>query len=173
MTKLSPAQRQALLAEVGDGDPSQVRQPNAEKMLRLRARKKLMSVMEKVSGALVLRLRRTSDLMQLSSSGLREAFVQGVSCLGCVALGLAVGLNGRVGAPSSTATSPGIDGARGNVVIAEIVSNERMSQIRHGSIPGSERWNGQKSGRRHKAEQRRKDEHAAPGIEPAVRSAQG
>lgn len=114
MTELSPAQRQALLAEVGSGNGNG-HGANAEKMLRLRARKKLMAAMERVSGAVLLRLRRTNDVFQLSTSGLRDAFVQGVSCLSCVALGLMVGLNGRLVTPAEAATKPNVDGARGSL----------------------------------------------------------
>ena len=131
MAELSPAQRDALLAEIGDGNPSRIHHPNAEKMLRLRARKKLMAAMEKVSGALLLRLRRAGDVLQLSSSGLREAFVQGVSCLGCVAVGLMVGLDARLSSPDQASSAPNIDGAKGSIARTVDADATKMAAVRH------------------------------------------
>ena len=133
MAQLSPAQRDSLLAEIGDGNPSRIHHPNAEKMLRLRARKKLMAAMEKVGGALLLRLRRAGDVLQLSSSGLREAFVQGVSCLGCVAVGLMVGLDARLSSPAQASSAPNIDGAKGSIGRTVDVDAAKMSVVRHAS----------------------------------------
>ena len=120
MNQLSPAQRDALLAEIGDGSRARLHGPNAEKMLRLRARKKLMAAMERVSGALLLRLRRTNDVYQLSTSGIRDAFVQGVSCLGCVAIGLMVGLDARLASPAEAATKSNVNRADSGIRSAEL-----------------------------------------------------
>jgi DNA-directed RNA polymerase specialized sigma24 family protein len=103
MTQLSPAQRAALLREVGSGVLQAAPGTDAEKMLRMRARKKLALAMQRVSGVLALRLRRIQDLWQVATSGVRDALFQGVSCLGCVAIGLIAGLDGNITAPAKAA----------------------------------------------------------------------
>lgn len=86
LEQLTPAQRNALLAEVGSARSSA---PNAsaDKMLRLRARQKLTRLLQRSPLFAPLRWSRFSDAMHWLT-GIREAATQSVSCIACVALGL-------------------------------------------------------------------------------------
>lgn len=91
MASLSPKHRSVLLKEIGDGGLSGVSQ-DAEKMMRMRARKKLQAAMQKVSGLLIFRLRRLADSVNGVFFGGRDTLLQSLSCVGCVAIGLMVGV---------------------------------------------------------------------------------
>ncbi len=93
MNQLSPAQQSALLREIGDGAVAFSGTPDAEKMLRLRARRKLQAAIQKVSGLFLLRVRKIAEIFQAIGNG-REAWVQGLSCVGCVAIGLMIAVPG-------------------------------------------------------------------------------
>ena len=113
MTQLSPAQRAALLREVGSGVVQAAVGTDAEKMLRMRARKKLLVAMQRVSGVVALRMKRIQELWQVATTGARDALIQGVSCLGCVAIGLIAGLDGNLAAPAKASPQISTDaGAR-------------------------------------------------------------
>ncbi|MDQ3955427.1 MAG: sigma-70 family RNA polymerase sigma factor [Actinomycetota bacterium] len=91
MASLSPRHRSVLLQEIGDAGVSGLSQ-NAEKMMRMRARKKLQAAMQKVSGLLIFRLRRLADSVNGVFFGGRDTLLQSLSCVGCVAIGLMVGV---------------------------------------------------------------------------------
>jgi hypothetical protein len=89
MTQLSAAQRSALLTEIGNGNGHK-RTAGAEKMLRMRARKKLRVALERVSAPLLLKLRKTADYLHIAGAGPQENLMQGLACIGCIAIGLTV-----------------------------------------------------------------------------------
>jgi hypothetical protein len=95
MSALTPAQRSALLREIGNGNGNGHTNGNgngaaAEKMLRMRARRKLREALEKVSGLVLWRLRRLGNLFNGGAWGGQDTLVQGIACVGCLTLGLAV-----------------------------------------------------------------------------------
>lgn len=80
---LSPAHRSVLLAEAGEAC-STPRGSDAEKMMRMRARKNLKELMKKLPGLLPLRL-RLLDAGQLFT-GLRDLALPGIACVACFSL---------------------------------------------------------------------------------------
>jgi hypothetical protein len=89
MTQLSAPQRSALLREIGNGNGHEGTS-DAEKMLRLRARKKLRASLERVSAPLLLKLRKAADFLHVAGAGSQENLLQGLACVGCIAIGLGV-----------------------------------------------------------------------------------
>jgi hypothetical protein len=89
MSELTVAQRSALLREIGNGNGNNG-SSSAEKMLRMRARKKLRAAFERLSAPVLLRLRKTGDLLQVAGTGTQENLLQGLACIGCIAIGLSV-----------------------------------------------------------------------------------
>ena len=145
MTQLSPAQRSALLREIGDTAASFPGTPDAEKMLRLRARRKLQAAIQKVSGLLVLRVRKIAEVLQAAGNG-REALVQGLSCVGCVAIGLMIAVPGgslvqsaradtlpRAGAGKSALSTLGVSVSAKRVVDRDATS-ARPRNIERGDV---------------------------------------
>jgi hypothetical protein len=91
MTELTDAQRSALLREIGNGNGNGHNgSSDSEKMLRMRARKKLRSAMERITAPLLLRLRKTADFLHVAAAGPQENLLQGLACIGCLAIGLSV-----------------------------------------------------------------------------------
>ena len=85
MLEMSPEHRSVLLAEIGQhNDDSGC---TGEKMRRMRARRKLTQLMERVSGVVLFPLRRLTDLGH-GLAGMREAFAQSASCVLCGVLGV-------------------------------------------------------------------------------------
>ena len=84
MRHLSTTHRSVLMQEIHWSDQS-VATP-AEKMLRMRARRKLRSILEKVSGLVVLRARRLFELGD-KVFALRDGAVTTASCVLCLVLG--------------------------------------------------------------------------------------
>ena len=89
MSHLSPAQRSALLREVGDGTACSTTNAG-EKMLRLRARKKLRAALGRISAPVLLRLRKAGDMMHMAGIGGQESLAQGFGWIGCLLIGLMV-----------------------------------------------------------------------------------
>ena len=109
LASLSPRHRSVLLREVGDAGASGLSQ-DAEKMMRMRARKKLQAALQKVSGILIFRLRRFADAVNGVFFGGRDALLQGLSCVGCVAIGLMVGVpSSSLVRPAHAATAPQLE----------------------------------------------------------------
>ena len=105
LDQLPRLQRAALMREIGvNGTPFTTRE--AEKMLRLRARKRLRSILERVSGILVLRPRRDpADLNTVLIA--REGLTQVATCFACAVLGIAAGVvPGFVSPPTAKASIP-------------------------------------------------------------------
>ena len=100
MTQLSPAHRSILMAELGDDETSLTRGPNASKMLRMRARRRLSALLDVASASGVLlgvKLRRLFDL-ERHLIAVRTLLSQGENLAGPAAAGLlsAVALFGSV-----------------------------------------------------------------------------
>ena len=63
MEELSPTYRSALMREIGSSASADGPEGAAEKMVRMRARRKLKLALEHVSGLVALRVRRFTDLI--------------------------------------------------------------------------------------------------------------
>ncbi|MDQ3940638.1 MAG: sigma-70 family RNA polymerase sigma factor [Actinomycetota bacterium] len=81
--ELSPSHRDALLSELA-GVPEVPATP-AQKMIRVRARRKLASALGRLSGAVVLRWRRADPLHALLPGS--DTAMQAVACLACLLVG--------------------------------------------------------------------------------------
>ena len=126
MASLSPSHRSVLLQEIGDGGVSGLSQ-DAEKMMRMRARKKLQAAMQKVSGLLIFRLRRLADSVNGVFFGGRDTLLQSLSCVGCVAIGLMVGVpDASLVRPAHAANVPQLEVAQGDRVGAVALSGARL-----------------------------------------------
>ena len=85
MKELTSEQRAVLLYELGMAGEGK-RTKDADKMLRMRARRKLTAVLRDVSAVVALRLRRSLDEMY-GYVTLRDGFVQGATCALCLVMG--------------------------------------------------------------------------------------
>ena len=127
LAEMSPAHRLVLLAEVGH--PAGVIDAGA-KMRRMRARRKLTEILERVSAIFVLPARRLADLAQ-AMVGAREGLVAGVSCVLCTVLGIGAAITGPLGMGTADAstiypTGTGDRAARvASVIMASDVSTPR------------------------------------------------
>lgn len=83
----TPQARRALLVEVGAAD-RELLTPAAEKMQRMRARRKLKLILERTPAAIALRFARLTDFGEWLLGG-RAMFNGGLSCLACAAIGMA------------------------------------------------------------------------------------
>lgn len=105
--ELSPAYRSALLMEVGDATVSSTAGSAAQKMTRVRARRKLVQLVEKVSALLPLRYLRFWR-WQLSTEagqwfmGMRDG-VLALPCLACLAVGVTTVLATTIVSPGAAA----------------------------------------------------------------------
>lgn len=91
LAEMTPAHRSALLAEVGH--PSQVSADGGcDKMRRMRARRKLTQILERVSAVLVLPTKRLAEAGH-ALLGMKEPFVAGASCVLCAVLGVGVAVS--------------------------------------------------------------------------------
>lgn len=107
LQEMSPAHRLVLLAEVGH--PSGVIDAGAEKMRRMRARRKLTEILERVSAIFVLPARRLADFAH-AMVGVRESFLTGMSCVLCTVLGIGVAVTVPFGATQADASTLRSDG---------------------------------------------------------------
>jgi hypothetical protein len=118
LAEMSPAHRSALLAEVGH--PSFISaDPGCDKMRRMRARRKLTQILERVSSVLVLPAKRLADAGH-ALLGMKEPFVASASCVLCAVLGVGVAVSipltperARAGTLDSPSTSQDLQGALG------------------------------------------------------------
>ena len=98
MSKMGPAQRAVLLQEVGEGFGATFTTPDAEKMTRLRARRKLTLMLERMSAAVSLRLFRLLDFSGAVVPA-KDGALGAMACAAC----LFVGVGGTVILTSPTA----------------------------------------------------------------------
>jgi hypothetical protein len=102
MTHLTKAQRAVLLGEIGDAEGT-FGVTAADKMLRLRARKKLRTMVERLSAGVFVRSRRVFEVIEsaFTSDG---ALTKMSTCLACAFVGFA--------ATIAMPTLPGLSGNR-------------------------------------------------------------
>lgn len=114
MTALSPSQRSALMKEIGNHALSNAPDTSSDKMLRMRARRKLRTALENVSGLVALRLRRVVDAVEAAFAA-KEGAISAASCVVC----LVIGVGATVGAPASLtphASAGAIDSRSGSAL---------------------------------------------------------
>lgn len=101
LDELTPAARAAVLSEIG-GEGAVGNASDAEKMQRMRARKKLRRMLGKMPALLPFRLGKLGELGQ----GLlgRGSIAEGLGCFACLALG--IGVAPMALAPSPSAAQP-------------------------------------------------------------------
>lgn len=117
LAEMSPAHRLVLLAEVGH--PAGVIDAGA-KMRRMRARRKLTEILERVSAIFVLPARRLADLAQ-AMVGARDGLVAGVSCVLCTVLGIGAAITGPLGTGTADASTIYPTGTGGRAAIEATV----------------------------------------------------
>ena len=122
LAEMSPAHRLVLLAEVGH--PSGVIDASAEKMRRMRARRKLTEILERVSAIFVLPARRIADLAH-AALGMRDGLLTGASCVLCTVLGIGVAVTVPFATPRAEAAtvSPATPGERAGYASEIILSS--------------------------------------------------
>jgi DNA-directed RNA polymerase specialized sigma24 family protein len=121
LAEMSPAHRLVLLAEVGH--TSGVVDAGAAKMRRMRARRKLTEILERVSAIFVLPARRLVDVAQ-AMIGAREGLMAGVSCMLCTVLGIGVAVTVPLGTSTADASTLFGDGTgdRAAIVVGTILA---------------------------------------------------
>ncbi len=128
LLELTPAHRSILLAEVGDAEPATDRGPNAVKMLRMRARRRLHSLLDATtagSAAFVGRIRVSLGLDRhmhsLRSAGDLQQYqlpaVAGVLAMMSILAAIPAG-NGTFGSPDDPAGPFDGDGGKVQIVLA-------------------------------------------------------
>lgn len=88
MDHLSESHRSILMKEIGAHAAAALPDGAGDKMLRMRARRKLQSALERVSALVALRVRRVADLFE-GLLVVREPGITAASCALCLALGAA------------------------------------------------------------------------------------
>ena len=126
LAEMSPAHRLVLLAEVGH--PGVVVDAGAAKMRRMRARRKLTEILERVSAILVLPARRLADVAQ-AMIGAREGLMAGVSCMLCTVLGIGVAVTVPLGTSPADASTLFGDGTgdRAAIIAGTILATSDAS----------------------------------------------
>ena len=121
MTGLNPAQRAALLSEVGSGVlPTGT---DAEKMVRMRARRRLHELMEKVSAVVAARFRRIAESIH-GAIAAGDGLAQGALCIVCILAGISGGLVTLGPIPGDQELRTGVD------VKTDDLSIERLAPVR-------------------------------------------
>ena len=103
MDALTPSQKAALLQSIFPDDET-VRSTSAEKMLRMRARRRLANAVGRACGGLAIRTRRITDSIQGFFSK-TEAMAQALACATCV---FAASAGSTVLLPPFEAYEPGV-----------------------------------------------------------------
>jgi DNA-directed RNA polymerase specialized sigma24 family protein len=109
--ELSPAYRQSLLVEVGDAAARAGSGSAAQKMTRVRARRKLVQLVEKVSALFPLRYLkfwRSQWFTELGQwmMGAREGLLGAIPCIACIAIGVTTVVATNVVAPTTAEAVP-------------------------------------------------------------------
>jgi hypothetical protein len=149
LDELTPAARAAVLSEIGNGDGAVRRATDAEKMQRMRARRKLRRMLGKMPALLPFRLGKLGELGQ----GLlgRASIAEGLGCAACLALG--IGIAPMALAPASSAAYPSHEinvshgSATADATDSDLYGLEGVdvSQLREARLSGE---NGTKAARR-------------------------
>jgi DNA-directed RNA polymerase specialized sigma24 family protein len=109
--ELSPSYRSALLVEVGDAAARAASGSAAQKMTRVRARRKLVQLVEKVSALLPLRhlkFWRSNWFNEFGQwvMGAREGLLGSIPCIACLAVGVTTVVATNVVAPAPAGALP-------------------------------------------------------------------
>jgi DNA-directed RNA polymerase specialized sigma24 family protein len=146
LAEMSDAHRSVLLAEVGQHYDTSG--PATDKMRRMRARRKLTQILERVSGVLLLPARRLNELGQ-ALFGARDSLAAGASCLVCTVLG--VGLAVSVPLTSQRANAETLGRAAGDRQVAMLVAQHSVTDDDAGStstdVPSAARAAGTRGSR--------------------------
>jgi DNA-directed RNA polymerase specialized sigma24 family protein len=122
MAELTEAQRTILLDEVGEGTDIGGTAAS-QKMLRMRARRKLRAILERVSGLIVLRHGRVSDWFSAAFAS-RDAIAQGAAaCVACALVGSAFV---AAGTPTPANARPLTSGRAAGTVLVEAGKLDRL-----------------------------------------------
>jgi DNA-directed RNA polymerase specialized sigma24 family protein len=110
LDEMSPAYRSALLVEVGDAAARATSGAAAQKMTRVRARRKLAQLVEKVSALLPFRYLRFWKWQSSTEAGqwfigAREGVLASIPCIACLAVGVTTVIATNVVAPGASAGS--------------------------------------------------------------------
>ncbi|MEA2435237.1 MAG: hypothetical protein QOG54_2694 [Actinomycetota bacterium] len=123
MTELTAAQRTILLDEVGEAS-AVGGSAASQKMLRMRARRKLRAILEHVSGLVALRTSRVTDWLGAAFAS-RDAMVQGAAaCVACALIGTAAV---AAGVPTRAEAQPLAGGRGAAAVLAEAGRIDRLA----------------------------------------------
>lgn len=90
LAEMSPAHRAVLLAEVGHAGSGAV--DAGEKMRRMRARRKLTAILERVSAVILMPVKRLTEIVQAVVAA-RDPLAAGTSCLLCTVLGFGMAVS--------------------------------------------------------------------------------
>ncbi|HWC15126.1 MAG TPA: sigma-70 family RNA polymerase sigma factor [Actinomycetota bacterium] len=90
LAEMSPAHRAVLLAEIGHPGSGGV--DAGEKMRRMRARRKLTAILERVSAVILMPVKRLTEVVQ-AVVAVRDPLAAGTSCLLCTMLGVGVAVS--------------------------------------------------------------------------------
>lgn len=96
MGELSGSQRSALMKEIGGHALATEPDSSGDKMLRMRARRKLKMALENVSGLVAFRLRRFFEMAEAALAA-KDGALSAASCVFC----LVIGFGATVGRPAS------------------------------------------------------------------------
>ncbi len=106
MDELSHPQRAALMKEIGAHTAACAPDAAGDKMLRMRARRKLRTLVERVSGLVALRLRHVSQFAE-GAVVLQDGALKAGTCVICVVLGVgATVIAGPLAPAASARTAP-------------------------------------------------------------------
>lgn len=105
MRELSGSQRSALMKEVGGHALATAPDSSSDKMLRMRARRKLKLALENVSAVIALRLRRIAEVLE-GAFAAREGVVSAASCVLCLIVGIGAGIAPPPGLTPHAAAGP-------------------------------------------------------------------
>ena len=111
LNELSPSYRTALMREVGATAAAVAPDGAADKMVRMRARRKLKLALENVSGLVALRLRRLGDFVE-GMFALRDGGVAAASCVVCLVLGVGSTLVAPAALTPKASARPAPEGAQ-------------------------------------------------------------
>lgn len=124
LDELSPSYRSALMREIGISAASVAPEGAADKMIRMRARRKLKLALENVSGLVALRIRRLGDLIE-GMFTLRDGGVAAVSCVFCLVLGVGSTLVAPTALIPKASARPAQAGIERSTVLSERAATDR------------------------------------------------
>ncbi len=149
LAEMSPAHRAVLLAEIGHPTLEAV-VDQGEKMRRMRARRKLTSILERVSAVILMPAKKLADIAHAIVAA-RDPILAGTSCLLCTVLGAGVVISTPLvpsdahaaarAVPQVTASDAVIDG-----IMQSIASVPVATGYQNDVAPSSDLSSGRESG---------------------------